>query len=220
MTEVATQAVINISPEYDDSILKLQAEGMKLLEYAKTREITSNEDLTSFTEDLALLATLRRAIEDKRKDYTQPINEHLKGVNASFKVLSAPLDEANEILRGKILAFRQEIEKKRLAAEEANNLRLLAARKEAEANGGEISESVKIIPVADAVPDKVHTGVGSSGVAMIRKFEVVDFVALPDEFKMPDTAKIGKVVRAGIGTIAGVKIWEEENLRITTRKGE
>jgi len=211
-------AVINVAPQFDDSLIKLQVEGEKVLEIARSREITSNEDLTSFTEDLSLLASLRRAIEDKRKDYTQPINGYLKNVNDAFKVLSAPLEEANEILRKKMLDWRVAQEVKRQAAEDANNLRMEAARKEAEANGGEITESVKLITPVDAAPDKVHTGVGSSGVSQIWKWREKDFAAVPDGYKMLDAAKIGKLVRAGMRDIPGIEIYSEDSLRISTKR--
>ena len=46
----------------------------------------------------------------------------------------------------------------------------------------------------------------------VMKFEVVDFKALPDEYKISDDVKIRKVVNAlKMDTnIPGVKVWEEE----------
>lgn len=41
---------------------------------------------------------------------------------------------------------------------------------------------------------------------------------VPDEYKLPDAAKIGRVVRAGISSLPGIRIWEEETLRVTAKK--
>ena len=221
MSEQLTQsptAVINISPEYDDGIIKLQAEGAKILELARAKVIESNEDLESFTEDIAVLANFRRTLEDKRKSYTQPVNGHLKSINDTFKVIAAPFEEANTILRKKVLDYRTVQQVKIEAAEKANRLRMEAAEAEAEANGGEITESVNLITPADKVPDKVHTGIGSSGVAVIWKWREVDLAKVPLQYLMLDSAKITKQVKAGNRDIPGIEIYSEENLRITARR--
>ena len=72
-------------------------------------------------------------------------------------------------------------------------------------------------PVA---PDLYRTEMGTLGKAAIWKFEVIDFSLLPDRFKMENATLIGKVVRAGEREIPGVKIWSEDTLRVTARKGE
>lgn len=79
------------------------------------------------------------------------------------------------------------------------------------------TEPVNLVEVAPPAPTKVQTEVGTAGITRNRKWEMVDFAAVPDEFKILDAVKIGKLVRAGIGSISGIRIWTEEGLRVTTR---
>ena len=52
---------------------------------------------------------------------------------------------------------------------------------------------------------------------MLWKFEVIDINLLPDDYKMADLVKIRRVVIAG-AAIPGVRVWQEEALRVTTRR--
>ena len=60
-----------------------------------------------------------------------------------------------------------------------------------------------------APPKTVRTEAGSVTIRSAWKFEVVDMAALPDEYKIADAVKLGKVVRAGVREIPGVRIYEE-----------
>ena len=51
-------------------------------------------------------------------------------------------------------------------------------------------------------------------------WEVIDFDMVPNEYKAIDASKIGRVVRAGLHAIPGIRIWEEETLKVTARKPE
>ncbi len=209
-------ATIRIKPEGDQAIIALYNQGQGLQRYAENRAIISDEAVRFATDDLSLISKLKKTIEDKRKEFTIPINEHLKGINDAFKWLVAPLEQADKITREKILAYRQEQERKNREAEEINRLRMEAAKKEMELKG-ELTESVNLVEVLPPPPAHVRTDMGTLGTMKIKKFEVVDFALLPNEYKMVDATKLGKVVRAGLSSIPGVRIWEEESIRVTTR---
>jgi hypothetical protein len=213
-------AIINIAPGQDAGVLALQGQVLGLLSYAQTRVIKSDEDVKLATDDLSLMSGLKKAIESKRKEYVDPINAHLKDINDKFKLISDPLAQADSMTRTKVLAYRAEVERIRKETEEINRKRLEAAQQEAALNNGEISEEIKVLDVPPPPPTHTRTEVGTLGTQMIRKWELVDFKLLPDEYKIPDASRIGKVVRAGIPSIPGVRIWEEPTLRITTNKGE
>jgi hypothetical protein len=214
---VGTNAIIKVNPYGDVAVLQLVSEGNRLRDYAAARVILTDVDVASATDDLSLLARLKRSLEDKRKEYTGPVNDHLKAINEAFKVVGAPFEEADRITRTKVLAYRAEQERKRRETEEINRLRLEAAQREAAMNQGEITEAVVVLETPAAPPAHVRTDSGTLGTSMVWKFEVTDFQALPDEYKMVDSVKLGKVVRAGLHNIAGVRIWEEETLRVTAK---
>jgi hypothetical protein len=213
----ATTAVINVAPESDISVIGLYQESQKLLEYAQSREILSNADLTSATEDLTLIAKLKKAIEDKRKEYVNPIREKLDKVNAAFKEFTEPLTQADGINRGKIVTYRHEVERKRQEVEAIEREKQELARREAELNQGETTVDLTPIAKPAPVPEVVRTDMGNTGMMKMRKWEVEDISKVPAEYLTVDTVRIGKVVRAGIPSIPGIRIWEEETLRVNTR---
>jgi len=216
-----TTAVIQIAPGADSIVTNLYAEARKLQEYAEKRIIEKNEDLGSATEDVSLIANLKKALEAKRKEYTGPVRDHLDSINATFKTIMAPVEEADRITREKIMAFRREQERKRAEAEAIDRERQELARREAELSGtGETTIDLTPVAKPEAVPDKVHTEVGTTGTMKVYKWELVDIALVPKEYIMVNGGMITSVVKASKGKIIipGIKVWEEDTLRVTAAK--
>ncbi len=85
------------------------------------------------------------------------------------------------------------------------------------ANNGAFTVDLAPLPTPPPPPRKVSTDSGSVTQVPNRTWEIADFAALPNEYKIPDTAKIGRVVRAGIPSIPGIHIIEGTNIRVNTR---
>lgn len=209
-------AVVKVKPQTDEAVIALQEQSLKLEQYATALVIGTDDDVKSATNDLSIISGLKKAIEEKRKEYTQPINDHLKAVNEAFKSFAEPLNNADKITRQKVLDYRAEQERKRQEQEEINRLRLEAAQKEMELKG-ELTESVDLVETQPEQPNHYRSEAGTLGKATIWKFEVVDFALVPDEYKLPDATKIGKVVRAGLRSIPGIRIYSEDTLKITPK---
>lgn len=209
-------ALVKVKPQTDEAVIALHGQSLKLEQYAVALIIASDDNIKSATNDLSIISGLKKAIEEKRKEYTQPINEHLKAVNEAFKVFTEPLINADKITRQKILDYRHEQDRIRQEQERINQMRLEAAEAEMELKG-ELTESVELVETQPEQPNHYRAEAGTLGKAIIWKFEVIDFSLLPDRFKMENATLIGKVIRAGEREIPGVKIWSEETLRITTK---
>jgi hypothetical protein len=213
--EPITTAIINISPENDLVVLHLLCEANQLRDYALARVIATDDDLKLATDDLAVIAKVRKALAEKKAEYYKPIKAHLDSLTAMFQTLMTPIEAADSINRGKWTAYRNEQARKKAEADDLNRMAMDLARRQ-EALTGEhtvdLTEVVAPTPVA-----RVQTDMGTAGVTRNWKFEVTDFSLLPTEYKMVDAAKLGKVVRAGLHTIPGVRIWDEESLRVTAR---
>ena len=214
--QLDTTALIQVRPGADPRVLALYQEGVKLRDYARARVISHDEDVKTATDDLSVIGGLKKAIEERRKEYVGPINEHLKAVNTAFGVFTDPLNEANTVNRDKVLAYRAEQERQRQEQARINRLREEAARAEMELNG-ELSEPVGLVQVAEEAPARYRTETGMLGTAKTKKWEVIDLRLVPLEYLIIDAAKIGKVVRAGIPSIPGIRIYEQEGLRVTPR---
>lgn len=210
-------ALIRIDPANDPTAIALYNEAVRLREYAETRIVQSVEDIAGATNDLSMVSKLKKAIEEKRKEYVDPINAHLRAVNEAFKRLVAPLDDADSLTRGKIMTFKREEAKRAAEVAEINRLRLEATRREAALYEGEIAELTQLIPEVAPVPARVQADIATLGTSKVWKWELVDFYKVPDEYKTIDAAKVGKVVRAGVREIPGIRIYCEDTLRVTNR---
>jgi hypothetical protein len=210
-----TTELQRIDPRLDVEILKFYEEAKKLLDYANARTIATLEETKLATDDLSLISKVKKTMEQKRKDYLQPFQEHVKEVNEIYKALMQPIEQADVVTRQKILAYQREQSRIKAEQEEINRLRMEAAQKEATLNNGEIKEAVNLVDVVN-IPKKVYTDNGTLGTSKIWKFEIEDKSKIPLDYLEPDMVKIGKVIRAGVN-IPGVKSWQEESLRITTK---
>ena len=215
-TDSEPLALIPFNPDADS--LQLYQEGIKLLNFAQARTITKNEDLKPATEDLSIIAKLKKALTEKKNDYLNPFKEHVKQVNDAFAGLLSPFEEADKINRDMIKIFKQEQDRRAAEAARIEAEKLKLAREEAELNGtGEITIPLGTAVAPPVVPAHTYTGMGSQGFMKIPKWEVVDFAAVPDDYKIIDAGKVTKLVKAGIGAIAGIRIWIEDTVRINTR---
>ena len=214
---MAEDSLVLIKPEADVEIIAFYSEAIRLREYAEARVITTNDDLIPATNDLTIIARVKRGMEAKRKEYLSPFQNHIKETNEAYKLLMSPIEQADKITRNKILAFSAEQERKRREAEAIESEKLELARREAALNGGEITIDLSPLVKPEVVPDRVNTELGSTGVMKLRKWEVEDLSKVPLDYMMIDAAKVGKVVRAGIPAISGIRIWEENILRVAPK---
>jgi hypothetical protein len=96
---------------------------------ARMLEVGSPEQALAAVEFLAKIADAKKRNETARKFLVGPMNDHIKAINARFKRNAEPFDEADQLVRGRLLAYKQQ-EDARLAEEQAA---LDARRREQEA---------------------------------------------------------------------------------------
>lgn len=185
----------------------------KLLLYAQGRVINTDADMIAATDDLGMIATLQKALDSKRKEYTNPINATLKTINGTFKAITDPLDEATEVTKKKMLAYRAEVKRRIAEAEAINQTKQDLARREMILKG-EISPDTNTQPVE--VPQeavKIARGaVATAGVALHWRWKVVDFSKIPDSWKTTKDKEIQKAIEHG-QAIDGIESWQEESIR-------
>jgi hypothetical protein len=215
---LGTQAIIIIDPEKNVKVTALLSEITKLRDYAKLRIITSDAELTPLTNDLTLIAKVKKAVTELKEVYVRPIKNHLDSVSVVFNNVLDVVKEADTVNRNKFTAYKASQEKRVREIESLNFQAQELARKQAELNHGEFT--VDTTPITVPVPvQKVSTESGGAGTIKVPKHEVIDFKALPDDYMMVDAAKLQKVIKAANGniTIAGVKIWYEDSVIVNTK---
>ena len=209
--------LVLVKPETDAQLMAFYSEAVRLKEFAESRVITCNDDLKPANDDLVIIRKIKKGMEAKRKDYLSPFQNHVKEVNEAYKTLMEPIEQADKITTDKMLAFDAEQKRKRREVEAIEAEKLALARREAELKGGEITVDLTPIEKPELAPDRIRTEMGSSGHMTIRKYRVINFTELPDQYKIENSALLNKVVKAGIPSIPGVEIYTEETLRVMVR---
>lgn len=176
---------------------------------------------------LVELARMKKEVNERRDFVVKPLKEHVKRLDGMFKPVLEQLEQADENLRGKVLAFRQrqsqaaERERLRLMAEaeakqeQAEELEAKGKVKQAAAMQEQAQESA-ITALAVTGPGKqLLSDEGSVGTSKRWIFEIEDAGAVPRQYLVPDEKAIRRAVTAGERTIPGVRIFETEGLAVS-----
>lgn len=188
-----------------------------------------------------LTAIKRKAsqLDDQRKAITKPLDDAKKAVMDLFRGPVEMLGKAESILKGKMLAFQAEEQRKaaeaRVAAERAaqaerDRLAAEAAALKAEGRDGEAVIKMAVAEMVVASHVALNEGPKAAGVAVRTSvdFEVVDLLALvkhvashPELVGLvtPETVKLRAYVK-GLGlacNLPGVRVFEKASLAASRR---
>lgn len=164
-------------------VMSYYTEALKLLDYAEKRVITSVEHIKVATDDLSIISKLKKAMEEKKREYLDPLKSKAEAIRETYTTLMDPVFRADKITRDKILDFNRK-------QEEVNRKRIELAEAEQKATG----EVKTPIVLAEEVKT-VSTGLGTTGMRDNWCFEVTDFALLPDEYKVPDSAMLHSIAK-------------------------
>lgn len=195
---------------------------------AERLEVTTDQQYETVASFLKGLKAIRNEIARTFDPIARKLHAAHKEVVAQKKRHSAPVEQAERIVKGKIGVYLTE--KERLRRQEEEKLRELARKQEeerrlAEAEAlekeGKNEEAEAIIdePVetlAVVIEDTTPKVEGISKTRKAYKFRIVDEAKIPREFLRPDEVKIGQIVRATKGTlqIPGVEIFSEDVIAV------
>lgn len=192
-----------------------------LVEVASYLQVTTQEELGNATDVVKLIKTRWKEIEDERTGLVKPLNDTVGKINARFKTILAPLKDAEDAIKAKMLTYQQEEARK---AAEARRIAEEAARKAAEEAAKLAAEQSLPVPapvIIAAPPQPAKSSYGSfGGVSTVKKvwvFEVEDIAALaaarPDLIAV-DSAKVNAEIRGKGGNIPGLRIFEKETIAV------
>ncbi len=210
-------ALLKVDPHDNSAYVALVSEVQSFVSSAESASIATVETRDFATNDLSLIAKLKKSIGDLRMDYLAPLKEYTESINAAFKDITDPLAKADTILRQKVLAFNQEQERIKREAEELERQEREVAERRAKLNGDTSAPFVPE-PLPVVAEQRAITDVGESNTRKIRRWRLVDINKVPMSYLMLDEVQIGKVVRAGIKEIAGIEIYEEKVLTVEAVK--
>jgi len=197
--------------------------------------VSDQDSLSKANEFLLGIKQLRKEIDEVFSPIIEAAYKAHKEAVAQKKKFEEPLLKAEQMVKQKIAGYleemerirRQQEEEKRKIEEEKKRIeeetlkRLVEAKEDSEMENAikAAEEKLAKIPEIDVV-EKPQT-VGLS-MREVWKFEIVDEMAIPREYLMPDLAKIRKTVQElkGEAKIPGVRIYSEKELmaRIPTAR--
>lgn len=184
----------------------LQEEVDLILNSQTSISIGSQEDYGRAGDIVKMLSGKIKFIEDKRLEYTRPLDESKRLIMADFKKITEPLEKAHDEIKTAMLMWykaekiRLDAEQKRIEAEAMANLKA--------ENKAEVA-----VPVVNDI--KTQRGdFSTSNVRKTWKWRIVAFSKLGDEFKTTNDVYINSKIREGVRQIEGLEIYQEENLNV------
>jgi hypothetical protein len=194
-------------------------------------QITDETTYGLGAEELRAIKAKRKALEEKRTSMTVPLNGVLKSINALFKGPDTLLEQAESIIKGKMISYTDEIERQQreaaqAAAKAAAEAEAAAMAAAADAQDDVAEAAMELAVAAAAAAPVVLAPVRAAGISktMVRKKgRVTDKAAflkaiaeVPAYHALVDVNEgaINKLVAALGGGLAipGIEIYEEKTL--------
>jgi hypothetical protein len=202
---MTTEITIIPSNVYNQ-LVSLSAERLKEAEGLVLEKV---DDLDSANMLLKKTAATEKAIEEKRKEMVTPLNERVKEINGAFKAISTALAAANDLLKRKILVFRQDEEARRQKLIDEQSAAQAAAEKKAK----KAKATGKPEPVYVAPPAPLPlAAIDSTTVRKTWTFEVVDEKSIPRNFMVLNEKMVREQIRNGVREIAGLRIFQQDTV--------
>lgn len=138
------------------------------------------------------IKTAQKFVTEKKEAITKPMNQALKTVRDMFRPFETSLDGAESLLKSKMLQFKREEEKKRLAIE-------------ARVEKGTMKQETAVAKVQDMTQKTVRSETGAKATETFRiEYVIVDVAQIPREFLVPDMQAIKQSFKEG-KPVAGVE---------------
>lgn len=176
----------------------------RMVEYANTYEIQNQADAEEALSFAVEAKNLFKKIDALRKEITDPARKFINKVNDSAKVFTEKLDKVEEILKAKLDAWKRKKEEEQRKAQ-------------AEAEIFAKAMELDVVPYVDEAPKTIRTEGAMSYEKVVWKFDVEDLSKLPMDLLKADEEKIKALLRAGIRTIPGLRIYSETQTVFRTR---
>uniref|UniRef100_A0A6M3LLR0 Uncharacterized protein n=1 Tax=viral metagenome TaxID=1070528 RepID=A0A6M3LLR0_9ZZZZ len=235
MEDTTAVVTIQISPANDDKYLALKTEVEGLCRSIEGMTVDSHSAVARITEDVNLAQKTGNQIEKLRKAYKDPLVQYGKQIDAAFKPLSEPIENARQVASKKIVGYNniQRAEQARIADENARKAREAAElqqmineenerirqQQKVDTETGEITGPELIAPEPEPeyvapppVVQKATTELGSATEKMVPKFRLVDITKVPASHLLLNERTVKAVLSGGVREIPGLEIWEEADI--------
>lgn len=218
----------------DPVVVGYREKAAVVLREASTLTIIDDPTKAGAVAVLSGIARVKAEAEAKRAAIVKPHNDYVKQVNAIFKAALGPIDQADALLREKLLRFDREQKRKAaeaLAAEEAARLRaealLLEAEKAEAAGHAGVAEELLNAAVtndqaantikteAPAAPAKtMTTPMGAATVRQVWTHEVTNLAEVPHAYMVLNEVAVRRAIAEGVREIPGLRIFPTDSVSV------
>ena len=194
----------------------LEANALAIKEEALKTAVSDNKSLKNAQIQGKSVVTIKKEIDARRKEILAPAREFTKQVNDYAKKILEPVIEAETHLRGVTGEYLSKVEAERLEQErKAEEARKQAEKEAAEAQGKMESLAHKIALNRAENDEAEIKKEKPKGVSYHWDFELVNFIDVPDEYKVLDKVAVRDAINRGERKILGLKI--EKKMRTVFR---
>jgi hypothetical protein len=166
--------------------------------------IQNVDDYKKALEYLLSLSVIKLELDSKRQFFTKPLYDQMRRINTYFDQYLKPIEEADKILRQKIVQYRA------LKWEEFKQQeKEIYERIKNELNSADLPP---VVVTPTLAKNEVLSG-GEVSFRVVKKWTIEDESKLPREYLKPDDKKIAEAVKKG-EEIPGVKVYTEEEPQV------
>ena len=196
--------------EFGKAVAKFEAEAENIV------KIKDQTEYAVATEFISRIQTQVKLMEKERKSWVDPLNEQVKRLNAMFKMRSQPAEELITKIKRAMSDYL--IAEERKAREK--EAKLLAAQEKKNQKAMETGKPINFgaTPTVARPTNTVHAEAGRSTGVKKWKWELVDPFQVPREYLMIDERALNLAVLNGAREIAGVRIFEDIDVRVSTTR--
>lgn len=187
------QEIQKYEAEAETQIIEFQQIEAVASEYA----IECDEDAQAAAEALGEIQAKLRVVKDEYEKVKKPVRMTAKAIDDLFRKIRTPLEKSKEYIAAALK--RYELNR------QAEQAKLLEEASEA-LEDGDHEEAQGLIVQAQAKDEKLADNLRKRAV---RKYRILDFAELPDEFKLEDSAKLNALAKSGSNPPPGVEFYDD-----------
>lgn len=182
----------------------INAQLAKLENQANMATITTQEEYARAIDLVSELKEAGSKIKNLKESITKPLNEGLRNARAMFAPVEERYENAERIIKTKLLDYKRKVDDEARAAEAK-----IAARVEKGTLKLETAE--KKLDAIERVETTTQGKVGAIQIRVVKKVRITDANALPREYLVPNETLIRKDALSG-KVIPGVEVYSEESI--------
>lgn len=186
----------------EKNVSVVKAQTTKALSAANDYKITNADDLAKGTDLLKKIKDIGKAVTERKKEITDPLNNALKSARDLFRPIEQNYAEAERIVKNKILEW-QRVEDERIKKEQNK----IATK--VESGKMSLEKAVDKMEDVGTVQTSAKGKTGAISTREIPKYEVTEENKVPREYCSPDMAKIKRALDAGIEVPGARKYYEK-----------